>query len=473
MSIFRENKQKFLDEKFKENSSHRPNYEEAYKNNIEKLEIERNKDLEDFTKDEIQEIIGRKTKSKNGYKTVTESFIFEYLDFAKEMKKIEKRIQRQKEQEKREKIRIQKKKEREERQKIKIQKQEQLKKIKADRIAKMKKYVEQKKVFMKEFHFDKEDVTKKTYMDCYKSAIAPLEVYKGKDLYEFIEDDIIELFESMPTTSINVKRMVRNFINSYFIWTESKGMNLTHHNPLQTLDNDELFELNLKAFRKQFLSIDETYELCEKAIKNGSNYQDCAIVILARNGVNGKALSEILNLREEDINAENKKLRIVDEETGEVRHIDIDIRFLQWIEKAIDCYVYDYKTKNGNNNEKDFYDRGYIIKSQNEDDEKETKDNAYRRISKMCECTGIRPLSTNNLIVSYMFDLLNQIREIKGDDMENSDIEYVYRLCYPNSSKTAYWTLKEKYETYYGILIVGKDLRGRVYNRKNKYDLES
>lgn len=454
MSIFRDNKQEFLNEIIKENPSHIFNYEEAYKNNIETFEIKKNKDLKDFNKDEVKEVTGRKMKSKTGYKTITETFVFEYLDFTKMKEKEEKKTKKQQEKEARE-------------------------KLKAEKEEKIKSYVEQKEVYMKEFHSDKEEITKKTYMDCYKSAIAPLEAYKEKDLYKFIEDDIIELFDSVPTTSINVKRMVWNFINSYFIWAESKGLLLTHHNPLQTLDKDELFELNLKAFRKQFLSLDETYKICEDAIKNGSNYQDCIIVLLNRYGISGKAVNEIINLREEDVDAEKKKIRIVDEETGEIRELDIDDRLVEWIEKAIDCYVYDYKWRRKNketgdyetyDNEKPFYDKGYIVKVQNEDDEKETKDNIYRRIAKVCECVGIRPLSTKNLVISRQFDNLDEIREIKGDKMEVGDVIYVHSLYYPNASASAYWTLKEKYEIYRNISIDNRQPTGVKPRKKVDVD---
>lgn len=468
MSIFRDNKREFLTEKTKESSSQVLNYEEAYKNNIEKIEIEKNKDLKEFTKDEIKEVTGRKAKSRTGYKSVTESFVFEYLDFIKGKEKAEKKA-------KTEKIKTAKQQLKEEKKLKKQREKEEMKK-------KMEVYIKQKKVYMKEFHFDKENITKKTYMDCYKSAIAPLEIYKEKDLYKFIEDDIVELFDSLPTTSVNVKRMVWNFINSYFIWAESKGMLLTHHNPLQSLDKDELFELNLKAFRKQFLTMDETYELCEKAIKNGSNYQDCIIILLARYGVNGKALSEILNLKEEDIDAERKKLRIVEETAGEIRELDIDDRLLDWIERAIDCYVYDYKrTKTTINdkgdevveyldNEKEYHENGRIVKSQSEDDEIEKKDNAYRRIAKVCESAGIRPISIKNMISSRQFDDLDKIRAIKGDEMEVQDVIYVHNLYYPNTSPSAYWTLKEKYEIYRNISIDNKRKPG--FPAKKKIDID-
>lgn len=470
MSIFRDNKEEFFIEKTKENSGHVVNYKEAYKNNIEKFEIEKNKDLKDFTKNEIKEIIGTKVKNKTGYKTVTEAFVIQYIKFAKEKEKEERQKIREEKKAKIEKERIARRKLREDKKNQKEREKEIQQKLKEEQKKKMRTYVKQKEVYMKEFHSDKEDITKKTYMDCYRSSIAPLEVYKKKDLYEFIEDDIIELFASMPTTSANVKRMVWNFINSYFIWAESKGMLLTHHNPMQTLDKDELFELNLKAFRKQFLSLDETYKICEDAIKNGSNYQDCIIVLLARYGVCGKALSEILNLKETDVNVDKKKLRIVDESSGEVRELDIDNRLLEWLEKAVDCYVYDYQR---NGNEKDFYDRGFIIKVQSEDDIIETKDNAYRRISKVCECAGIRPLSTKNLVTSCMFQNLDKIREIKGDKMEVQDVIYVNSLYYPNASASAYWTLKEKYENYRGITIDNKQKTGMKPKAKiNIDDLE-
>lgn len=456
MSIFRGNKQEFLNEVFKDEVT-RNKYSEAYVNFIEQIEIDKNKDLKDFSRDEIKEITGRKVRSKDGYKTTIEAFVFEYLDYAKKQNKTIKQTKQKKE-------------------------SQEKKKLKEERLEKMKEYVEQKEVFIEEFHFDKEDITRKTYMDCYKSAIAPLEAYKKKDLYEFIEDDIVELFDSMPTTSVNVKRMTWNFINSYFMWIESKGMLLTHHNPLQSLDKDELFELNLKAFRKQFMTMDETYELCEKAIKNGSNYQDCIIILLARYGVNGKALSEILNLKEEDIDAERKKLRIVEETTGEIRELDIDNRLLDWIERAIDCYVYDYKrTKTTINekgdevveyldNEKEYHENGRIVKSQSEDDEIEKKDNAYRRIAKVCESAGIRPISIKNMIISRQFQDLDKIREIKGDEMEVQDVIYVHNLYYPNASPSAYWTLKEKYEIYRNISIDNKRKPG--FPAKKKIDID-
>lgn len=453
MNKFQERKNEFLDFWLENNETLKLNYMEAYINNIEKFELEKDKDLKDFDKKEIKEITGVRRRSKTGVKSVTETFIDEYLKWSKATEKAEKKEQRKLE-----------------RLKLKQQKKDLEKETKE----KMRKYIEQKKIFIEEYYFDKKENTKATYMDCYETHIAPLEAHKGKDLVNFVEEDIEEIFNSMSTTSFNVKRMVYNFIDNYNIWTDSKGMNITHTNPLQSLNKDELFELNLKAFRKQFLSMDETYELCEKAIENGSNYQDCIIILLARYGVEGKSLNDLLNVRWGDVDRERNKIRIIDEETGEIRELDIDERLIEWIDKAKECNYYNNGVKR-NNSEKYFYDNGYIVKTQMEGNSGQEERRAiYRRINVFCKKVQIRSIQLKNLVSSREFDLINQVREIKGELVAN-DILYIHKIFYPNGSDSSYFFLMEKYELYYGIKVksYGKDYRKRKLKLVDNEDDES
>lgn len=108
-------------------------------------------------------------------------------------------------------------------------------------------YIEEKQKFINEVYADKKDITKSTYMDCYKSMILDAELKKNKPLYEFRDKDIEELFRELKTTSINVKRVLLRFINDYSKWVNSKLEDTTQYNPITTSRMKELAELNLKG----------------------------------------------------------------------------------------------------------------------------------------------------------------------------------------------------------------------------------
>lgn len=431
MNKFEERKYEFLDF-WLSNGESKINHIEAYRNNIEKFELAKDKDLKDFTKDEVKEVIGKERRTRTGIRSVTETFVVEYIKWCKSVEKEQKREQK----------RLEKEKTKQEKENLK-------KEIKV----KMQKYVDQKEVFIEEFHSDKTKGTKETYIGCYKSNIAPIEVYKNKDLLDFIEDDIREVFTSMSTTKISVKRMLYSFIQDYITWTDGKGMNPTHYDVLQGLDKEELFALNLKAFKKQFLTLDETYNICEKAIENKSSYQDCIVLLLARYGVEGNGLEDLLNVKWEDVDSERNKIRIVDITTGEIRELDIDKRLVEWIDKAKECNVYN----NGvvkDMGEKYYYDNGYIVKTQIKDNSgKETARLIYRRVAILCRRVGINNIQLKNLVSSREFDLINKIREIK-DELTASDFLYVHKLFYPYGADSSYFFLMEKYELYYGVKAI-------------------
>ncbi|WP_346962001.1 hypothetical protein [Clostridium sp.] len=110
-------------------------------------------------------------------------------------------------------------------------------------------YIEEKQRFINEFYKDKKDITKSTYMDCYKFAILDIELKKNKSLCEFRDKDIEEVFREIKTISINVKRMLFRFINDYSDWVNSKLSDTTQYNLITASKMEELAELNLKEVK--------------------------------------------------------------------------------------------------------------------------------------------------------------------------------------------------------------------------------
>lgn len=444
MNKFQDLKHEFLDFYLEGNESLKINYMSAYINNIEKLEEQFDKDLKDFNREELKQI--PKSNSNNTLKNVgniTTTFVREYRKWCKAKAKEEREEQK----------RLKKEKKIRQKTELEIRKKE----IREKRKINMKKYLEQKMVFMKEYYSDAEEITKNTYTDCYKTHVAPLEIYKGRDLFDFNEDDIREVFISMNTTSLNVKRMLYMFIDNYFAWADSKGMNVTHTNPLQTLDRDELFSLNMKAFKRQFLTLDETYELCEKAIENGSNYQECIVILLARYGIEGKGLEDLLGVKWSDVDAERMKIKLVDEEAGEIRELDIDERLIKWIELAKETTV------STTNVEVLYEDNGYIIKTQYKPTNKsedifqpEKRSKIYIRVRNVCNKADTQLVSIKNLVISREFDLIDKVNEMQGY-VKATDIQYIHKLFYPNASYSSYYFVLEKYELYRNIEVSSRD----------------
>ncbi|WP_291566822.1 MULTISPECIES: hypothetical protein [unclassified Clostridium] len=320
--------------------------------------------------------------------------------------------------------------------------------------------------------------TMNTLWDLYNSNIHYDEVNKNKDIYDFSQYEIETLIKAIPTTSYATKNNVFYFIKQYCEWAVNRGLIL--ENPCVGIDKDVYQTVNVKALQSARVKLEEFQnQMKQLVLKDGFNYIKAMMVIMPRYGVFGKNGAYASNLMWEDIDKENKEVRIVDQETGElITTLPVDDFFIDWVNK---CKEYngeeDNRKKDGekdNKKQEKYIDNGYVLKQS-----KVTKKSKDATVSYAVMTLNINEindeLGTNftprNLIKDRKIDLLLELRKIRK--LTADDFKAVTKLFDPSSSKTAYFQLKKQYEDLTGDEVVnrkpGAKKNPEFYNEEGNY----
>lgn len=208
---------------------------------------------------------------------------------------------------------------------------------------------EVKEQFLKEMteHGVISENTAKTYRNLFRRTYTFIEKKKKKDLYQltFKEmEKLLQLFEANNRSTIESYARV---ISSYLNWATEKGF--TEKNVIGDLKPDDF---------EKYLEKSETYLTEDRLLdieENCKNAQDAVILRMLFNGFSGKNLSEIRNLKKQDIDKNKKMIRLVntlkeDPSTGlpvdfTYRWEPVDDYTLELIEDAIQETT--YMKKNG------------------------------------------------------------------------------------------------------------------------------
>lgn len=309
--------------------------------------------------------------------------------------------------------------------------------------------------------------TMNTFWDLYNSNIHYDEVNKNKDIYDFTQYEIETLIKAIPTTSYATKNNVFYFIKQYCEWAVSRGFIL--ENPCIGVDKEVYQTVNVKALQSARVELEEFQNQMKQLIlKKGFNCIKAMMVIMPRYGIFGKNGSYASNLMWEDVDRENKEVRIVDQETGElITTLPVDDFFIEWVNK---CKEYD----NENDKKQEYVDNGYVLKQS-----KITKKSKEATVSYAVMTLNINEindeLGTNftprSLIKDRKIDLLLELRKIRK--LTADDFKAVTRLFDPASSKTAYFQLKKQYEDLTGDEVVnrkpGAKKNPEFYNEEGNY----
>lgn len=193
--------------------------------------------------------------------------------------------------------------------------------------------------------------TSKSYYRIF-GITAEYEEEEKKDLTKFELSEIEKILYEFEANNRNTVESYARIISSYLNWGVKEGM--LEKNPLATLKPNDFIE---------YLTNDEVY-LTDKQLRRYedrcNNYQDAVIMRLLFNGVSGKQMTEIRNLKKTDVLHNEKRLRLTntlkaDEKGLPVkyfeRYIDVDIRTLDLIDGAIEQKT--YLKRNGKMEEKE------------------------------------------------------------------------------------------------------------------------
>lgn len=259
--------------------------------------------------------------------------------------------------------------------------------------------------------------TRKSYFRIF-GLTSIFEEKNKKDLTKFELKELEEIFLSFEANNRNTVESYARIISSYLNWGVKKK--ISDNNPLTQLRPDDFI---------QYLKNEEIY-ITEKKLRRYEdlceNYQDAVLMRLLFIGVSGKQLTEIRNLKKQDVFYDEQRLRLTnalktDEKglpvTFTTRYLDVDLRTLELIDGAISQNT--YLKKNGKMEEhanirpytdlvvNDYVVRPSITKTDNLFSPVD-KFVIYRRLQIIADTLGIEELTSKMIQRSGMIHYANE-----------------------------------------------------------------
>jgi integrase len=253
------------------------------------------------------------------------------------------------------------------------------------------------------------ETTVKSMWSIYINHITEHEIELGKDIMFFNNLEVDEVIANRFMFAPSTKDAIINFISKYKDWGVSKKQIL--NNNIKALDRKSTTRSMSNVLMNKVWGLGEFYNLIVE-IEKTSVLGNAIPLLLARYGIIGKELLEMRQLRWEDIDYDKKQVRIV-EQGKSPRILDVDDRFIQWIDKYRDDI---------NTDEEDF---GYVLKkpkkSQSDDKLLISRHTIDSKIYRACDDAKITRISIGDLLKSRYMDYLLDIRKerkLSVDDFE-------------------------------------------------------
>ena len=265
------------------------------------------------------------------------------------------------------------------------------------------------------------------------SLVTKYEEALDKDVSKFDFEELEKIMYGFKANNRNTVETYSRIISSYLNWCVSRG--LSTENCLADLKPDDF---------SKYLEDNESY-FEDKQIRRWeeqmNNYQDAVIVRLLFEGVGGKQMSEIRNLKKTDIDFDKKRMRLVNtlkaDKNGEPikfteRYVNFDDYTAKILEGAINEKI--YKKRNGemiyNPHVRDFTDlieNEYVVRPSNtktaSDKYPVDKFVIYRRIQMLSEVLGIENFTAKLIQRSGMIHYASTI--MQGEELSLDDLKMV------------------------------------------------
>lgn len=186
--------------------------------------------------------------------------------------------------------------------------------------------------------------TKITYYRLLDVHVHSLEVANNKDLRKFTSVEIENLIKGAITNSSATKRGIFAAINNYMIYNVERGF--ISYNPCDSiLTVGDLFEVNNKALKEQYMPLDEFYAYID-SLSSADNVERM-VYVLIRYGV---PTGDVPFVKWEDLNREEMTLTTTIKK--KVISLPVDEEFIRRVELCKACPNYEYgeyiiKTTNG------------------------------------------------------------------------------------------------------------------------------
>ena len=289
-----------------------------------------------------------------------------------------------------------------------------------------KEFLENKVSFLNDTYSNEN--TRKAYASLYKNIILEEEIHKGKDLMYFTSEELKEVMLSLVNNKQSSKGSIASIVTKYLDYYINKRYILT--NNMKTLSVNELKKENKRFILNDVVNLNKFYKwLTELEIKH--DLYITLPLLFARYGIVGEELSDMINVKYEDIDRNNFTINI----NGVL--FPIDKQFINWIDKATQgrkkegLILFNYK--------------GQPITSKN---------TIYNMFYKAFQLLGRKRISAKELRNNRKMDLLFSIRscrEVTIHDIEN--VEYIIGYNNNNNIRSNIIRTKKTYELLSGCVV--------------------
>ena len=289
-----------------------------------------------------------------------------------------------------------------------------------------KEFLENKVSFLNDTYSNEN--TRKAYASLYKNIILEEEIHKGKDLMYFTSEELKEVMLSLVSNKQSSKGSVASIVTKYLDYCINKGYILT--NNMKTLSVNELKKENKRFILNDVVNLNKFYKwLTELEIKH--DLYITLPLLFARYGIVGEELSDMINVKYEDIDRNNFTINI----NGVL--FPIDKQFINWIDKATQgrkkegLILFNYK--------------GQPITSKN---------TIYNMFYKAFQLLNRKRISAKELRNNRKMDLLFNIRscrEVTIQDIEN--VEHIIGYNNNNNIRSNIIRTKKTYELLSGCVV--------------------
>lgn len=270
--------------------------------------------------------------------------------------------------------------------------------------------------------------TRKAYLSLYKNVILEDELSRGKDLMHFTIQELKDGMLSMVNNKQSSKGSIASISTKYLDYCVNKGYILT--NNMKSLSINDLKKENKRFILNDVVNLNKFYKwLTELEIKH--DLYITLPLLFARYGIVGEELSDMINVKYEDIDRNNSTINI----NGVL--FPIDKQFINWIDKATQgrkkegIILFNYK--------------GQPISSKN---------TIYNMFYKAFQLLNRKRISAKELRNNRKMDLLFNIRscrEVTIQDIEN--VEYIIGYNNNNNIRSNIIRTKKTYELLSGCMV--------------------
>ena len=263
--------------------------------------------------------------------------------------------------------------------------------------------------------------TQVAYFIYYKNFFHDEEVLKHKDLMYFTTQEIQELLMSLITVKSASKGSFMSFVNAYLNYCVERGY--ISINNASAINTKEIKKLNSKVVNMELINLKDFYKLVDEVYAK-QNYNRIILPILfARYGILGEECKDIMKLSFENVDKNNKLVKIIKNNREILLPIDND--FINWIDKLCD------------------HDIGVILRN-NRGLPIESKHTIYNMVYRFFQSLDKKRISLKELRENRKLDLLGDILSNQGY-ITMKDIEAIEQLiAYDNVSTSRTGVLKLK-----------------------------